>query len=101
MVRNILPSQNASTHQIWNSYLKECRRYARDKKRDGWTDSAITICLPKFLWGLLVECIIVVIVYIYHSLFKPSYVLVLLRGYLVSTFYSKNVTLPQDAMFGL
>ena len=46
-----LPSQDASTHQIWNSYLKEYRRYAPDTKRDGRTDSAITICLPKFLWG--------------------------------------------------
>ena len=51
MVRDTPPSQDASTHQIWNSYLKEYRRYALDTKRDGWTDSAITICLPKFLWG--------------------------------------------------
>ena len=54
MVRNTPPSQDASTHQIWNPYLKEYRRYAPDTKRDGptdgltdrWTDSAITI----FLW---------------------------------------------------
>ena len=112
MVRDTLPSQDASTHQIWNSYLKEYRRYAPDTKLDGrrtdwhfttiktnsevkvkvtetrkwyatlrhpkmhphtkfgiptsnnigdmhrtWsgtdgrTDSAITICLPKFLFG--------------------------------------------------
>ena len=112
MVCDTPPSQDASTHQIWNSYLKEYRRYAPDTKRDGltdgrtdivitiktksevkvkvtvtrkwyttlghpkmhphtkfgiptsknigdmhrtkWdgrTDSAITICLPKFLWG--------------------------------------------------
>ena len=51
MVRDTPPSQDASTHQIWNSYLKEYRRYAPDMKRDGQTDSAITICLPKFLWG--------------------------------------------------
>ena len=55
MVRNTLPSQDASTHQIWNSYLKEYRRYGPDTKAgltDGRTDfSAITICLPKFLWG--------------------------------------------------
>ena len=31
-------SQHASTHQIWNSYLKEYRRYAPDTKRDGRTD---------------------------------------------------------------
>ena len=55
MVRDTPSSQDASTHQIWNSYLKEYRRYAPDTKRDGRTDgrtdSAITICLPKFLWG--------------------------------------------------
>ena len=38
MERDTLPSQDASTHQIWNSYLKECRRYAPDTKRDGRTD---------------------------------------------------------------
>ena len=37
MVPNIPPSQDASTHQIWNSYLKEYRRYARDTKSDGRT----------------------------------------------------------------
>ena len=62
MVRDTPPSQDASTHQIWNSYLKEYRRYGPDTKAgrthgrthgqtDGRTDSAITICLPKFLWG--------------------------------------------------
>ena len=33
-----LLSQYASTHQIWNSYLKEYRRYALDRKQDGQTD---------------------------------------------------------------
>ena len=28
MVRDTLSSQDASTHQIWDSYLKKCRRYA-------------------------------------------------------------------------
>ena len=58
MVRDTPPSQDVSTHQIWNSYLKEYRRYGPDTKAgqtDGWTDgltdSAITICLPKFFWG--------------------------------------------------
>ena len=110
MVCDTPPSQDLSTHQIWNSYLKEYRRYApdsmqfletrsevkfkvtvtqlwyptlchpkmhphtkfeiptsnnvrntnigdmdrtrkRDGRTDGQTDSAITICLPKFLWG--------------------------------------------------
>ena len=50
MVRDTPPSQDASTHKIWYSYLKEYRRYATDTKRDGPTDSAITKCLPKFLW---------------------------------------------------
>ena len=53
MVGDTPSSQDASTHKI--SYLKEYRRYAPDTKRDGHTDgrtdSAITICLPKFLWG--------------------------------------------------
>ena len=53
MVRDTPSSQDVSTHQIWNSYLKEYRRYAPDTKRDGRTDgrtdSAITICLQKFL----------------------------------------------------
>ena len=38
MVRNTPSSQDASTHQIWNSYLKKYRRYAPDTKRDGRTD---------------------------------------------------------------
>ena len=43
MVRNTPPSHDASTHQIWNSYLKEFRRYAPDTKWDGRTDIVITI----------------------------------------------------------
>ena len=30
MVHDTLLSQDASTHQIWNSLLKEYKRYARD-----------------------------------------------------------------------
>ena len=30
MVRDTPPSQDAFTHQIWKSYLKEYRRYAPD-----------------------------------------------------------------------
>ena len=30
MVRDTLPSQDAFINQIWNSYLKEYRRYAPD-----------------------------------------------------------------------
>ena len=58
MVRDTPPFQDVSTYQIWNSYLKAYRRYGPDTKAgrtdgqtDGRTDSAITICLPKFLWG--------------------------------------------------
>ena len=43
MVCDTQPSQDASTHPIWNSYLKEYRRYASDTKRDGRTDIFITI----------------------------------------------------------
>ena len=32
MVRDTPPSQDVSTHQIWNSYLKEYRRYGPDTK---------------------------------------------------------------------
>ena len=41
MVRDTPPSQDVSTHQIWNSYLKEYRRYGPDTKAgqtDGRTD---------------------------------------------------------------
>ena len=37
MVRGTPPSQDASTHQTWNSYLKGYRRYAPDTRRDGRT----------------------------------------------------------------
>ena len=37
MVRHTPPSQDVSTHQIWNSYLKEYRRYGPDMKA-GRTD---------------------------------------------------------------
>ena len=43
MVCETPPSQDASTHQIWDSYLKEYRKYAPDTKRDRRT---------KFLRGL-------------------------------------------------
>ena len=38
LLRDTLLSQYASTHQIGNSYLKEYRRYALDRKQDGRTD---------------------------------------------------------------
>ena len=41
MVCDTPPSQDASTHKIWNSYLKEYRRYGPDTKAgrtDGLTD---------------------------------------------------------------
>ena len=40
MVQDTPSSQDAPAHQIWDSYLKEYRRYAPDTKRDG---HAITI----------------------------------------------------------
>ena len=80
MVRDTPPSLDASTYQILNSYLKEYRRYAPDTKRDGRTDSAITICLPKFLWGhknsntdIQVNQKILVI-YIAKKLFESAYI---------------------------
>ena len=47
MVRDTSPSQDASTHQIWNSYHKEYRRYAPDKKRDGRTDGRLITIKTK------------------------------------------------------
>ena len=44
MVLNTQSSEDASTHQILNSYLTEYRRYAPDTKWDGLTDG-------QFLWG--------------------------------------------------
>ena len=38
IVYNTPPFQDAFTHQIWDSYLKEYRRCAPDMKRDGHTD---------------------------------------------------------------
>ena len=47
MVRDTPPSKDTSTHQIWNLFIKEYRRYAPATKRDGRTDrrmdSVITI----------------------------------------------------------
>ena len=41
MVCDILSSQDAFTHQIWNSYLKEYRRYAPDSIQFLETRSAV------------------------------------------------------------
>ena len=46
MVCGTPSSQDASTHQIWNSYLKEYRRYAPDTKRDGRTDGRCDYYMP-------------------------------------------------------
>ena len=49
-VRDTLSSQDACTYQVWDSYLKEYKRYAPDTKggqTDRRTDSAITICLKN------------------------------------------------------
>ena len=45
-VCNTPPSQDASTHQIWNSHLKEYRRYAPDMKRDGQMDGPCDYYMP-------------------------------------------------------
>ena len=59
MVRDTPPSQDAFPHQIWNSYLKEYRRYAPDSKQFLETMSGVkvnvtgtqgwcaTLCHPK------------------------------------------------------
>ena len=49
MVRDTPPSQDASTHQIWNSYLKEYMRYGPDTKAgrmDGQTDGQCDYYMP-------------------------------------------------------
>ena len=38
MLRDTLLSQYASTPEVWNSYLKEYRRYAPDRNWEGRTD---------------------------------------------------------------
>ena len=43
MVRDTPPSQDAFTHQIWNSYLKEYRRYAPDSKQFLETRSEVKV----------------------------------------------------------
>ena len=45
MVRDTPPSQDVSTHQIWNSYLKEYRRYGPDTKA-GQTDGQCDYYMP-------------------------------------------------------
>ena len=43
MVRETPPSLDAFTHQIWNSYLKEYRRYAPDSKQILETRSEVKV----------------------------------------------------------
>ena len=43
MVRDTPPSQDAFTHQIWNSYLKEYRRYAPESKQFLETRSEVKV----------------------------------------------------------
>ena len=43
MVCDTLPSQDAFTHQIWNNYLKEYRRYAPDSKQFLETRSEVKV----------------------------------------------------------
>ena len=40
--------QDTSTQQIWNSYLKEYRRYASDTKRDGQTERLLYASQSSF-----------------------------------------------------
>ena len=46
MVCDTPSPQDASTHQIWNSYLKEYRRYGPDTKQDGLTDGQCDCYMP-------------------------------------------------------
>ena len=43
MVRDTPLSQDAFTHQIWNPYLKEYRRYAQDSKQFLETRSEVKV----------------------------------------------------------
>ena len=51
MVRDTPPSQEAFTHQIWNSYLKEYRRYALGRKQDERTDGRTAGRAVQFLYA--------------------------------------------------
>ena len=51
ILRDTLLSHYASTHQIWNSYLKEYRRYALDRKQDGRTDGRTAGWVERLLYA--------------------------------------------------
>ena len=51
MLGYIPPSQDASTHQFWDVYLKEYRRYAPDTKWDGLTVRLQLHMPPKVPFG--------------------------------------------------
>ena len=47
MVHGISPSKDASIHRIWNSYLKEYRRYAPDSMQILEIRSEVKVSDPK------------------------------------------------------
>ena len=55
MVGDTPPSQDVSTHQIWNSYLKEYRRYAPDSMQFLETRSEVKlkVTVTQLLYGTL------------------------------------------------
>ena len=53
MVWDTLLSQDAFTHQIWNSYLKEYRRYAPDLMHFLETRSEVKVTVAKSWYAKL------------------------------------------------
>ena len=51
ILRDTLLSQYASTHQIWNCYLKEYRRYELDRKHNGQTDGRTAGLAVRLLYA--------------------------------------------------
>ena len=51
MVSDTLPSQDAFTHQIWNYYLKEYRRYAPDSMPILETRSEVRFTVTQGLYA--------------------------------------------------
>ena len=49
MVCDTLSSQDAFTHQIWNSYLKEYRRYAPESMQFLETRSEVKVTVTQLL----------------------------------------------------
>ena len=53
MISDTLPSQDAFTNQIWNSYLKEYKRYAPDSMQFLETMSEVKVTVTQGWYATL------------------------------------------------